>query len=33
MQGMLEKMQRSLGEILAVHLELQDGFEEEPERM
>ncbi|KAL4169636.1 hypothetical protein KRP22_010554 [Phytophthora ramorum] len=33
MRGMLEKVQRSLGEILAVQLELQDQFEEEQERM
>ncbi|KAL4105539.1 hypothetical protein PRIC1_003601 [Phytophthora ramorum] len=33
MRGMLEKVQRSLGEILAVQLELQDQFEEEQERI
>ncbi|KAL4095679.1 hypothetical protein PRIC1_009052 [Phytophthora ramorum] len=33
MRGMLEKVQRSLGEILAVQLELRDQFEEEQERI
>ncbi|KAL4155198.1 hypothetical protein PRNP1_007311 [Phytophthora ramorum] len=33
MRGMLEKIQRTLGEILAVQLELQDQFEEEQERI
>ncbi|KAL4150441.1 hypothetical protein PRNP1_009843 [Phytophthora ramorum] len=33
MRGMLEKVQRSLGEILAVQLELQDQFEEEQEHI
>ncbi|KAE9260952.1 hypothetical protein PF001_g32567 [Phytophthora fragariae] len=33
LRDMLEKMQRSLDEILAVQLELQDRFEEEQERI
>ncbi|KAE9270216.1 hypothetical protein PF001_g28884, partial [Phytophthora fragariae] len=33
LRDMLEKIQRSLGEILAVQLELQDRFEEEQERI